>query len=101
LTPKQWFVLAVRVIGVWTLLKALTTFVTAHNIIEGFVPPSPSTRAVGWVLYGAVDAVAGLYLLLGAPHLAGVVCRNDERTPEASDDDTGADTPDPEAQPIE
>ncbi len=72
MSPKHWFVLACRVMGVWTLLGAITSWVTVHNVLKGFFRPE-STSIGGYVLHAAVDTVLGLYLLVGSAQLASLV----------------------------
>ena len=77
MNPKHWFVLACRVMGVWTLLGAVTSWVTVHNVLKGFFHPE-STSIGGYVLHAAVDTFLGLYLLVGSAQLASLVYKNSD-----------------------
>jgi hypothetical protein len=85
MTSREWFAVAVRVIGVWTLLGALTSWVSVHNVVKGFFQPQ-STSLAGYLLHAAVDTAAGLYLLLGASHLASLLYRNESAERSAETD---------------
>jgi len=69
MTPRSWFALALRILGVWVALDAIQDFTAMANVLMHLYNPA-YTSPTGYFVYGAVKAVMALILLKGAPLVA-------------------------------
>jgi hypothetical protein len=65
MTPRQYFALVLRGIGIWKLAYALEVFTTAWNVYEK-LDTTPYVTAGIYVAHGLVDLAIGFVLLFGA-----------------------------------
>jgi hypothetical protein len=65
MTPRLWFSVALRVLGVWELLDALYHFTTVITIRTGLYTPVASQPA-SFLLHGAVKLALALNLAKGS-----------------------------------
>jgi len=72
MTPRMYFTLVLRCIGVWKIIDGLEHFVTAYNVNKGFYTPQ-LTQAQAFLTHGALNFLAGLALLLGAAAIGALV----------------------------
>ncbi len=79
--PQDWFGVALRTLGVWTLLKAgaygLSTIGQEHAWL-----PDGGTNARYYFYFGLADLAAGLFLLLGADVIVGIAYRAPPQSPD-------------------
>jgi len=82
MSPRKWFEVGARLIGVWTLLGMISELRTILVIrMELF---NPSTPLLTYIIHAACDAAAGFYLLFAAGHLSGIVFGQEGRGFEVS-----------------
>lgn len=72
MTPRMYFVLVLRGIGVWKLAHSLEDFTTAWNIHEKLYT-LPYDSATSFVNLGVVNILVGALLLFGASVIAALV----------------------------
>ncbi len=72
MTPRQYFALALRGIGIWKLAYALEMFTTAWNVYEK-LDTTPYMTAGVFVSHALVSLFVGVVLLLGATVIAALV----------------------------
>ena len=72
MTPRMYFVLVLRGIGIWKLAHSLEDFTTAWNIHEKLYT-LPYDSATSFVNLGVVNVLVGALLLLGASAIAALV----------------------------
>ena len=65
---KDWFALAVRVVGIAVLIPGLGTLLDSLLLKLGYFN-LPDTQPSYFLIYGAAQIVAGLYLIRGASFL--------------------------------
>ena len=65
MTPRLWFSVALRALGVWELLGATDHLVTLFNVKTGLY--ETAAQPLAFFTHGAVDLVLALTLLKGAP----------------------------------
>jgi hypothetical protein len=69
MTPRHWFSVALRVLGVWELLDALYHFTTVVTIKTGLYTPAASQPA-SFFVHGVVKVVVAIVLLKWASLIA-------------------------------
>jgi hypothetical protein len=79
--PQDWFGVALRALGVWTLLKAASYGLSTVGQQNGWFPDS-GTNARYYFYFGLADLVAGLVLLLGADVIVGIAYRAPPQSPD-------------------
>lgn len=67
--PRTWFGLAIRIIGVWTTVKCVPSFIYGFNVFKGFDNDRTISSLV-LVNQGVGELVVGLLLLKLAPMIA-------------------------------
>ncbi|HMF85220.1 MAG TPA: hypothetical protein VK598_02595 [Nitrospiraceae bacterium] len=72
MTSKDWFTLALRVVGVLKLIDAADYFVQAFDISTHLFRPSSTTLGACYSHIFVYLAI-GLYLINGAPHLVAFI----------------------------
>jgi hypothetical protein len=72
--PQDWFGVALRTLGVWTLLKAGAYGLSAIGLQNSWFPDL-GANARYYFYFGLADLVAGLLLLLGADVIVGIAYR--------------------------
>jgi len=72
MTPRMYFALVLRGIGIWKLAYALEGFTTAWNVYEK-LDTTPYMTAGVFVAHGLVDLFIGLVLLFGATAISALV----------------------------
>ena len=65
---EDWFALAVRVFGITVLIAGLGLLLDSSLLKLGYFN-QPDTHPAYYMIYGAAQVVAGLYLIRGAPFL--------------------------------
>ena len=85
--PQDWFGVAVRTLGVWTLLRALSYSLSMFGKQNDWFADSVGTSARGYYFYCLADLAAGLFMLLGADLIVGVAYRT--RRGKADDESSG------------
>ena len=73
MSPRMWFTLVLRYVGVSEAISALHSFVTAYNIHMGF--SSGSTTAAAFVNHGVQEAAVGVVLVLGAAQISAALVK--------------------------
>ncbi len=68
MSPRHWFGLIVRVLGLLAVV-ASPFYVLAAIMQSAQAVQMPEASPAGWLIYGVAIAGAGLYMLRGAPHL--------------------------------
>lgn len=66
MTPRTWFTLALRALGVWVAIDGIDLLVTVVNIKFGFASPM-TTQLPAYLLHAAGKLVIAFVLLKGAP----------------------------------
>jgi hypothetical protein len=69
MTPRQWFSVALRVLGVWELLDALYHFTTVVTIKTGLFTPAASQPGAFFV-HGVAKVIIAIVLLKWASLIA-------------------------------
>jgi hypothetical protein len=82
--PQDWFGVAIRTLGVWTLLKAMSYALSAIGQQNSWFPDS-GTNSRYYYYYGLADLAAGLFMLLGADLIVGIAYRA-PRPPQQNDE---------------
>ena len=68
MTSRDIFILALRIIGIWELTRAVDYFVEAFDVSTRLYRPSVTTIGASYT-HLLVYLAVGLYLLSGAPQL--------------------------------
>lgn len=81
--PSDYFALALRVLGAWTLLSSAHSLVL-FLLLPRIAPPLAGNaffqeRGATWMLDFLLYGLVGLYLLRGAPHLVRLAYPSDEK----------------------
>lgn len=71
MSPRMWFTLVLRYLGVSEILSGLDHFVTAFNVHVGLFPSSTTTLA--FINHGVKNAIVGAILLLGAAQISALL----------------------------
>jgi hypothetical protein len=69
MTPRLWFSVALRVLGVWELLDALYHFTTVATIKAGLYTPVTS-QAASFFVHGVIKTLIAVVLLKWASLIA-------------------------------
>jgi hypothetical protein len=69
MTPRDWFTLILRVLGVWELIATADEVVTILNINAGLWHPA-RTEIQSYIAHGIATFLIGIWLLKGAPTIA-------------------------------
>ena len=85
MTPRMYFVLVLRSIGVWKLAYSLEDFTTAWNIHEKLYT-LPYDTSTSFVNQGVVNILIGAILLFGASAVAALVVRGAHTQPTGTND---------------
>ena len=72
MNPLEWFVLGIRLFGVWLLTKGVAYFATFVDLRFGLTGTSGDTNPNSYLYYAAFDFALAAYFLLGARQLAGI-----------------------------
>jgi hypothetical protein len=72
--PQDWFGVAIRTLGVWTLLKAMAGGLSVIGQQNAWFADS-GTNPRYYFYYGLADLAVGLLLLLGADVIVGIAYR--------------------------
>lgn len=72
MTPRMYFVLVLRGMGIWRLVYSLEYFTSAWNIHEKFYT-LPYDTAASFVNLGMVNLLVGAVLLFGASAIGALV----------------------------
>jgi len=67
---EDWFALGVRVVGIAVLIPGLGLLLDSLLLKLGYFN-APDTHPAYYVIYGAAQVIAGLYLIRGASSLVG------------------------------
>jgi hypothetical protein len=77
--PQDWFALAVRVVGLMTLITGLATLLDGFLLKLGYFTHIESSPAY-YLIFGVANLVGGFCLILGAPVVADLHIREKTRT---------------------
>jgi hypothetical protein len=66
MTPRSWFTLALRLMGVWAAIEGIDQIVVVLNMKAGFFQPG-YTQASAYALHAAARMLVAFALLVGAP----------------------------------
>jgi hypothetical protein len=84
--PQNWFALAVRVVGLMTLMTGLATLLDGFLLKLGYFTHLESSPAY-YLIFGVANLIGGLCLILGAPVVARFAYpREDEDQDEGNED---------------
>lgn len=67
---QDWFALALRVVGIAVLIPGLGLLLDSLLLKLGYFD-APDTHPAYYLISGAAQVIAGLYLIKGAPFLVG------------------------------
>lgn len=77
--PQDWFVLGVRLFGVWTLWSGASYVARWFDLrFVGTSWESDSPRATSYLIWAFAEFAVATYFLLGARHLAGICYRQEQ-----------------------
>ncbi len=68
--PREWFVLGIRLFGLWLLTRGVGCVANFVDFRIGLNELPPGTSPNGYLFYAACDFALAAYFLLGARHLA-------------------------------
>jgi hypothetical protein len=68
MTPRDWFLVGVRLFGVWWILQGITEVYDLIIILAKLYTPQ-ATAPVVYLVHAVIYFVVGWYLLHGAPSL--------------------------------
>ena len=80
MTPRDWFILFLRILGTWKLLSTVDFIVTIFDIRSG-IWRSEHTPVESYVTHALASFVIGLWLLKAAPTIAGIFYRSKPGNP--------------------
>lgn len=83
MSSRDWFMLVVRILGVWVLYMSVTYIASYVDYCLGFRHDSPSDSGKGFLVHGCINMCLALYLLLGTKHLAKLTYGDDTILPTA------------------
>ena len=69
MTPKDWFTVALRILGVWRVLASIDGFVSCYGVATNLIRTDLYT-AQSYLTQAAMDAFAAVILLFLAPRIA-------------------------------
>jgi hypothetical protein len=69
MTPRSWFTLGLRILGVWAAIEGIEQIVVALNIKAGFFQPG-YTQLSAYALHAAARMLVAFVLLVGAPAIS-------------------------------
>jgi hypothetical protein len=72
MNPREWFVLGIRLFGIWCLTRGVTQFASFADLRFHLSGSLPDMKPNAYLYYAAWDFVLAAYFLLGARHLAGI-----------------------------
>ncbi|MHB8865660.1 MAG: hypothetical protein ACYC6N_25055 [Pirellulaceae bacterium] len=87
MSPQEWFVLGIRLFGVWLLTKGVAYFASYVDLRFGLTGMSGDTSPNSYLYYAGCDFALAAYFLLGARHLAGICERGGVRGAEGQSHD--------------
>jgi hypothetical protein len=68
MTPRDWFLVGVRLFGVWWILNGITELYSFISILAKWFTPA-TTAPAAYLMHTVIYLVVGWYLLHGAPSL--------------------------------
>jgi hypothetical protein len=68
--PRDWFIVGVRLLGVWLMMECLGEIIAGAEIHFNMMTLRATTERAYW-FHGGMDLLAGLTLLIYAPSWAG------------------------------
>ena len=83
---QDWFALAVRVVGLMTLITGLATLLDGFLLKLGYFTHIESSPAY-YTIVGIANLVGGLCLILGAPVVVGFAYPREDEDQEQEDGD--------------
>jgi hypothetical protein len=83
--PQDWFGVAIRTLGVWTLLKAVACALSVIGVQNSWFADS-GTNPRYYFYYGLADLAAGLFMFLGADVIVGIAYRVPRSTRQSDND---------------
>lgn len=72
MTPRSWFTLTLRLLGVWAAMEGIDSIVTVLNIKAGFYQPTV-THLGDYALHAGGRMLVAFVLLMGAPLISAYV----------------------------
>jgi hypothetical protein len=78
MSPKDWFGVAARALGAWTVIEGLRGFITAFGYHRDWFPPSSISEYYVW--NSTLEVFVGVFLLRGTNLLIGF-CYPEEPAP--------------------
>ncbi len=90
MSVQDWFALALRIIGVATLIPGLGLLLDGLLHKLGYFQ-APDTHTAYYLIYGAAQVIAGIYLISGAPLLVGLVYTTEDEYEEEDEGDAEGD----------
>ena len=71
MNPNEWFVLGIRLFGLWRLIEAVISLASFVDMrILKLNEPPRGTHPTGYLFYAAVDFALAAWLLLGSRRIA-------------------------------
>lgn len=81
--PREWFVMGIRLLGMWYLAAAFQYGVAAISAWRALPADRADSTIESYGIAGAGSLLVGVYCLLGAPQLVGIAYG--KRSPRAAD----------------
>ena len=85
MSPREWFVLGIRLFGLWLLTRGVTYLSGFVDLRLGLGVPLRGTNANGFLFYAACDFALAAHFLFGARHLARI-CEGADKSDERGQD---------------
>lgn len=79
MNPREWFVLGIRLFGLWSLMTGVGYAANFVDARLGLSQLPLGTKPNGYLFYAACDFAIAAYFLFGARHLAGICESHGER----------------------
>ncbi len=86
MTPHDWFVLGIRLFGLWSLTQGVSYLANFVDLQIGLSDTPRATNPNSYLFYAACDFTLAAYFLLGTRHLAGI-CERGGSSEEPGPDD--------------
>ncbi len=78
MNPREWFVLGIRLFGIWMVTRAATYLTGFVDYKLGLIETTSRANPTEQLLFATSDLALAAYFLFGARHLA-PLCESDDR----------------------
>jgi hypothetical protein len=91
MNPREWFVLGIRLFGLWSLTRGAGYLASFVDLRMGLNEMLPGAGAKTYLFHAACEFAIAAYFLFGARHLAGICEGHDNRDDKDQDQDQDED----------